>query len=64
MGITYENQRHHFDKIVKRYHDYLALYKSINNGSLKGYTTFDEFYWRMTYISRYEDRRTFTGSVG
>lgn len=62
MSITYENQRVLFDKLLIRYRGYLDLYKALNNGSLKGATTFDQFYWRMTYYSRYQDRRTFGNS--
>jgi hypothetical protein len=59
MGISYENTRVHFDKILKIYKDYLDLYKEFNDGSLQGATPFDEFYWRMTYFSKYQDRRNF-----
>ena len=50
---AYQNQREHFEKILKKYWEYVALYKKINNGSLKGVAIFDEFYWRYTYYSRY-----------
>lgn len=53
MAITYENRRGQFDKILKKYMDYLAIYKEINHGSLQGASTFEEFYWRETYYSRY-----------
>jgi hypothetical protein len=53
MGITYENRRSIFEKIAKRYKEYLSIYKEINNGSLEGITPFDEFYWRTVYYSRY-----------
>ena len=59
MGITYENQRVAFDRLMKNYKAYLALYKEFNHGSLAGATTFDVFYWRMTYLSKYQDRRNF-----
>ena len=62
MGITYENQRVNFDVIVRRYKEYVALYRLFNNGSIVGLTTFDNFYWRMTYFSRYSDRRSFSTS--
>lgn len=62
MGVAYENQRVLFDKLLKKYREYLNLYKIFNNGSLKGATTFDQFYWRMTYLSRYQDRKTFGNS--
>ena len=64
MSITYENQRVMFDVLVKRYNAYKELYKLVNNGSLQGVTGFDDFYWRMTYISKYQDVRNFgNGSV-
>ena len=61
MGFHYENQRVNFDLIHRKYLEYLALYATINNGSLAGATPFEKFYWRMTYYSRYQDRRTFSG---
>lgn len=63
MGITYENQRVIFDTIVKKYKDYVALYRLFNNGSIEGLTTFDDFYWRMSYFSKYQDRRNY-GTTG
>ncbi len=63
MGITYENQRVMFERLSRTYKEYIALYRSFNNGSSEGLTTFDEFYWRMTYISKYSDRRSF-GNTG
>lgn len=62
MGITYENQRVNFDNVVKKYMEYLRLYKLINNGSVEGITTFDLFYWRMTYYSKYQDRKNYGNS--
>ncbi|MCX6109371.1 MAG: hypothetical protein NTZ90_07175 [Proteobacteria bacterium] len=59
MGVAYETQRVVFAKIQRTYREYLALYQSINNGSLEGATTFDVFYLRMTYYSKYQDRRNF-----
>lgn len=53
--VTYETNRENFDKIVKKYKDYVALYKYFNNGSVKGITPFEVFYWRFTYLMRYED---------
>lgn len=50
-----ENQRQLFDKILKKYREYAALYASFNNGSLEGLTPFDEFYWRYTYYTRYDN---------
>lgn len=59
MGMTYENQRVHFDKLVIMYNNYVSLYKAVNNGSAVGIAPFDEFYWRMTYYAKYQDRRNF-----
>lgn len=53
MSIGYENRRDQFDKIVKKYKEYISLYKFINNGSLEGLTTFDIFYWEQSYYSQH-----------
>ncbi len=50
---AYQNQREHFEKILKKYFEYVALYKIVNNGSLKGVADFGEFYMRYTYYTRY-----------
>jgi hypothetical protein len=50
-----EVTREHFDKLLKKYYDYVELYRFFNNGSLRGVTPFDEFYWRMTYNVKYQD---------
>lgn len=63
MGIAYENQRVIFDTIVRKYKEYIALYRAVNNGSDEGITPFNEFYWRMVYWSKYQDRKNF-GTVG
>lgn len=55
MAMTYENQRLHFDQIVQKYKDYIALYRMFSGGSVEGLTTFDDFYWHIVYISRYAD---------
>jgi len=57
MSITYENQRVIFNGILKRYLDYVNLYRIINHGSIKGITPFSEFYWRITYFGRYSNPR-------
>lgn len=62
-GMGYENQRVIFDKLVKKYEEYVILYKSINNGSIQGVSPFEEFYWRMVYWSKYSDRRA-SGNSG
>jgi hypothetical protein len=63
MDITYENQRVVFDVILRKYKEYVALYKLVNNGSLQGVTGFDDFYWRMTYLAKYQDTRTVSNST-
>jgi hypothetical protein len=50
-----ESSREHFEKLEKKYLDYLNLYMFFNQGSAEGATTFDDFYWRFTYEVRYED---------
>lgn len=59
MMATYENRRIIFNNIVKKYNEYVALYRSINNGSNEGITPFAHFYWHYIYFSRYA-----TGRVG
>lgn len=51
----YGQSREHFNKVLESYLSYVALYKICNNGSVEGLTTFEEFYWRLTYIHRYSD---------
>lgn len=59
MSSLYENNRTNFEAILRKYKEYLALYEVMNHGSLAGAAAFDEFYWRMIYYSRYQDRRNF-----
>jgi hypothetical protein len=54
---TYENRRIVFAVIEKKYKEYIALYKMVNNGSVQGITPFDEFYWHYTYYSKYTNGR-------
>ena len=54
MSMAYENQRVHFDEVLKKYLDYVELYKLLN-GAVEGVTPFSEYYWRLTYLSKYED---------
>ena len=54
---TYENRRILFTVIEKKYKEYIALYKMVNNGSVQGITPFDEFYWHYTYSSKYTNGR-------
>lgn len=53
--MIYDTNRENFDKLLKKYKEYLQLYKSFNNGSAQGATPFEAFYWRFTYSIRYED---------
>lgn len=50
---TYESKRVLFARLERKYKEYLNLYRMINNGSLKGATTFEDFYWNETYYSKY-----------
>ena len=43
------------NKIKKKYIDYIELYKFCNNGSTDGITNFEEFYWRFSYLLKYDD---------
>jgi hypothetical protein len=51
--VSYENKRIVFNIILKRYKEYLELYRAVNNGSIAGVTPFEDFYWHYTYYSRY-----------
>jgi hypothetical protein len=50
-----ETTRKNFDKLLKKYFEYVTLYKQFNNGSAVGVTPFCRFYWRFTYYVKYED---------
>ena len=50
---TYESKRVAFAILERKYKDYLNLYRMVNNGSLKGATRFEDFYWNYTYYSKY-----------
>jgi hypothetical protein len=64
MGIMgYENGRAHFDRILGLYKDYLRLYAEFNGGSTEGSTPFAQFYWNLTYFSKYAGRRNW-GTTG
>lgn len=54
---TYESKRVIFNEITKKYKEYIELYKYVNNGSVDGLTSFDDFYWNYTYYSRYATNR-------
>ncbi len=51
----FDGEKKEYKKIVKRYNDYLALYAMCNHGSTAGATPFEEFYWRFSYIIKYDD---------
>jgi hypothetical protein len=53
MGMGFTARRVEFVKLTRKYLDYVNLYKQLNNGSSAGATPFHEFYWHMTYYSRY-----------
>ncbi len=55
--MTYENKRVIFTKIVKKYQEYVQLYRDVNNGSIEGVTPFEDFYWQYTYYARYVNGR-------
>ncbi len=54
MSGAYESQREIFNKIVRDYKDYIALYKFFNHGSIDGATPFAKFYWRIIYYSKHD----------
>ena len=51
---SYENQRVHFDTIMKKYKEYVELYRQLS-GSTDGVVPFGDFYMRYTYLYRYAD---------
>lgn len=53
--MSFEAHRENFNIIVNAYLNYVSLYKFINNGSIEGVTSFEEFYWRFTYYVKYQD---------
>jgi hypothetical protein len=53
VGVTYDNQRVFFEYLRKQYAAYVDLYRELNGGSTAGISGFDEFYWNLTYHSRY-----------
>ncbi len=53
MSKTYDNRRIVFAIIEQKYKEYIALYRTVNNGSIAGLTPFDEFYWHYTYYHKY-----------
>jgi hypothetical protein len=59
MSLTGETTRVVFNRILKKYLEYVALYKAIGDGSTEGITPFEEFYWRYTYHSLYSDMSKF-----
>ena len=60
MGNPYESSRHQFNKVLDAYLSYVSLYKLFNNGDVKGVTPFNVFYWRMTYLVRYDNSDSLT----
>ncbi|MBF0442291.1 MAG: hypothetical protein HQK54_10325 [Oligoflexales bacterium] len=51
----YDSTREVFNKLKKKYEDYVILYKMLNNDSVEGITTFADFYIRMTYTIKYSE---------
>lgn len=57
MGMAYSNQRVIFNQILKKYLEYVELYKQFNDGSVEGLTPFSNFYWAFVYFSKYPARK-------
>jgi hypothetical protein len=53
--MSFEVRRENFEKLLKKYKEYIELYRLVNNGSTEGVTSFDEFYLRLTYYDRYNN---------
>ena len=51
-----------YNKIRETYLNYLASYKQLNKGSLKGATPYSVFYIYKTYVIRYMEPARLTAS--
>jgi hypothetical protein len=51
----FESRREQIEIVLKKYKEYVKLYKFFNKGSAEGATPFRDFYWRYTYYYRYRD---------
>ena len=60
--MSFEVRRENFEKILKKYKEYVDLYRMVNHGSEEGVTTFDEFYLRLTYYDRYNNALKIAGT--
>lgn len=58
---TYESKRVAFAILERKYKEYLNLYRMVNNGSIKGATKFEDFYWDEIYYSKYPANGATTG---
>jgi hypothetical protein len=52
-----------YTALKKKYMEYLATYKFVNNGSLVGAIQFDEFYLYKVYTSKYADKKSLSQVV-
>ena len=55
MAMGYETSRENFELMLTQYRDYLNLYADLNGGSTEGATSFAEFYWRLTFYTKYDE---------
>ncbi len=49
--------RTEFEKLIKMYKSYLALFRYFNHGDVRGYVNFADFYWMHHYYYRHKMRR-------
>jgi hypothetical protein len=52
---VFEVSNKELNKIKQKYIDYIQLYKFCNGGSDEGVTDFEQFYWRMSHLIKYDD---------
>lgn len=57
LGVTYENRRVFFEELRRQYQAYVVLYRELNGGSTAGIAGFEEFYWSLTYHTKYSNPR-------
>ena len=53
--MEFENTSEIYNKILAKYIDYLSLFAIFNNGSIEDATTFEQFYWEITFHGEYRD---------
>ena len=50
--MMFKKRRDYFNEILRKYQDYVELYRFFNHGRLEGKASFREFYWMYCYYNR------------